>query len=262
MHQQLVTIIASRRVGIAAAMLLSLPVSPCRIFAADIDLGDAATLEQLVGQEAVISDGALRFGQFDLIVAPTSTSAPALGEIAVGLNTTADSLQSLLDITISGPSQILAQGESYEFDLSFVVESLNPELQLSQVLLDIDGGTLGTSGTSFVEVASNLNPLGGTVAFSSPQAADVTPTSDLFVINDGDVAQQLFDNFLLPNGISRVAVSTTVRVDGGIDSASGAVLTDFSIGFVRSAAIPEPSTLVLASLMTGGLIARFSRRYR
>jgi hypothetical protein len=247
---------------LATMLLFPLLFLPGSAYAASTnnDLGDSATLVQLVSQPATISDGSLRIGQFDLLIDPASTKAPALSDITVAVNTSPDTLQSFLNIVIDGPARILTAGETYEMALSYSVEALTSGLEISQVSLDIDGGTLGTRGTSLVQVESNFGAIDAMAASVSTELLSTIPVTQLVVFNDGDGDQRLTAASSLPNGVLQLAVGTTVHVDGGINSASGAVLTDFSVGFARSIVIPEPATLILASLTLFILLARAARR--
>jgi len=121
-------------------------------------------------------------------------------------------------------------------EIGYQAHSQTDDLVFSQVSLDIDGATLGTTGTGFVQLLADLFPE------ETPQL----PSLEVF--DDGDGAQMLVDSVSFLPGQKGLRLATTVKVGGGSDSNSGAVLTDFQFAFLRAQSVPEPGSLLLATM--------------
>lgn len=221
------------------------------------DLGSVATLDQLVGQANYLTspDGTLVLSDFAFTAA--GTAAPVASEIELQLTTSPDALNAVLQVSIAGSSQILLSGDDYGFWLSYTLENLDPELDFSQVSLDIEAGTVGTAGTGRIQVAGNFapDPVVLDAVFAEPQSPEHPMVR---VFNDGDNGQLLKQTSPLIPPASKLNATIQVLASGGSDGQSGAVLTDFSIGVVRSERIPEPSTLccVAVAMMAGAALRR------
>lgn len=223
------------------------------------DLGSSAQLDQLLGQPNTLSssDGTLVLSDFQFSINGTTTPSPS--DIFLELTTSPDALSAVLQISIAGRSQILLSGDNYNFTLDYILENLNPDLVFTQVSLDIEAGTVGTSGTGLVEVEGDFT--GDPVVFQALFAEPPSPESPLVrVFNDGDNGQLLKQQSSLDSPLSKLYASIDVLASGGTNTQSGAVLTDFAIGAVRTARIPEPSTLccLAIAIAMGTFVRRVS----
>jgi hypothetical protein len=225
------------------------------------DLGSFASLDQLIGQPNHLSspDGTLVLSDFEFAIAGTVNLLPS--DIELQLTTSPDTLSAVLQVSITGTSQILFSGNNYNFTMSYALESLDPSLVFRQVSLDIEAGTVGTSGTGLVEVAGYFNPdpVVAEALFAEPQ---IPPSPLVRVFNDGDNGQLLKQQTTLDPASSKLSASIQVFATGGTDSQSGAVLTDFSIGAIRAERIPEPSTVycLAIAIVVGSVLRRVSQK--
>ena len=227
------------------------------------DLGNSASLDALVGQPTTLTsqDGTLQLSDFNWVVEPGSSAPPAANEILLELTTAPDSLQTELSVTITGPSQILFSGDDYNFQLSYTAHSLDPQLAFTAVSLDIEAGTLGTTGTGSVRVDGYFATDGVIAQAVLGEALAVeSPLVQVFV--DGDGGQLLNQITHLPQPALRMDAVIDVVAEGGADRSSGAVLSDFVIGAERIRLVPEPSTLGPAALLVGLLLLHRARGIR
>jgi len=210
----------------------------------------SATLSELLIPGTILrsSDGSVEFDQFSLEVSLPKTNAPDPTEIILDVITPNGSDKTVLQFRIIGASQIIPYDEAYELEIEYQVHLRTEDLVFAEVSLDIDGATLGTIGTGLVQFLATLTPQESLQQAPLSTSVPAVATAQLEVIDDGDGVQRLFDSVSIPPGQQSLQLTTTVEVRGGGDSSSGAVLTDFQFGFLRRQAIPEPSSLLLATL--------------
>ncbi|MBN1851539.1 MAG: hypothetical protein JW829_02410 [Pirellulales bacterium] len=211
----------------------------------------SSTLNELLtpGTSIESVDGSVVFNDFFLAIGQYGMSAPNPTEIMAEVITPAGSDDIILQFRIHGASQIMQWDNAYELEIGFQAHARTGNMVFSNVSLDINGATLGTTGTGFVQIHTDITSI--EVPKFSDIITNVIPANIaiLDVQDDGDGEQLFFDSASIVPGLQSLQVSTTVGVYGGNDSHSGAVLTDFQYGFIRTEAIPEPISLLLAGLI-------------
>lgn len=183
----------------------------------------------LAGGVLTSADGTFEYDNFHA----DGPSASELPDLTLTANS--NGMSSSLLFQLGGESRIFTAGESIDLDLAFRVVYSLPQVALTEVSLDMRGGTTGTTGSATVQVTEIISN------------SDSMPLSILMALEAQDEPPTLFDQSTLMGG-SQWLVQIHIQSNGGTDINSVAVLTDFVANYTVSV-VPEPTSMTIALLL-------------
>jgi len=224
--------------------------------------GNSATLDELLlpGANLLSLDGSVEFDNFSLTSNLPDLNAPEPSEVLIEVISPVNMTETVLQFRILGAAQILQDDEAYQLEINYQANSLSSEFAFSEVSLNIEGATLGTAGSGLVQI--DMDIFAPEVPQELNEAASIFAglIGQLSVVDDGDGDQVLMESKGIHPPQFSLQIQTTINVQGGSDSSSGAVLTDLEVGFQRTEIIPEPGATQLVALAAGLFLLLFRHR--
>jgi hypothetical protein len=218
------------------ALILSTTTFPAR--AAEVVSADLDTLLQ--GGVTLRSPGSkFSYGGFELFGSPSGTAIPDLSKIQLTAN------DSALLWQIGEDRRILRAGENYQLAVQFEATTFAPQHILSSATLDIAGATLGTRGDASAEIIMDILDDGATLGS--------------LTVREATTGRQLIDTAII-RGSNQWFGQLQIQADGGSGTAA-LVFTDFETSF-NTVEVPEPPTLVIATIWIAGSSCLTGRRFR
>jgi hypothetical protein len=203
----------------------------------------------VTGANTLAPEGEIvELSEFTFEVVGDSSHAPTANEIEITAAYDEEEHEVELFFNVFGNRQIVAGGNRYEISLGFRITTSEPRLAVKQLVLDLAGSAIGTSGDGRVTINQAIRTQGSDLAASGE-------------VVFGDIASSVsIARSLLTPASPRLALLVGVVADGGGAGDSAAVLTDWTLRLAL-AEVPEPGGgVILGHACLACAAARSGRR--
>ena len=210
----------------------------------------SATLETLLAGGELQAPGApaIRIGEFTYRQIDDGPFAPTPDQVQVTASVPADGNEINLLFDVLGAPQILPSDVLYEIEVGLAAYADQINVVIEALTLDIGGSALGTVGSARVSLHQLLIQ------------PDATPPLESDVSFGAGSSNLLIAATRFDPPTRRLASQLRVAVDGGSQSGSAAVLSDWTLR-LQTRTIPEPATATWAYVAAAVTAAVARRRH-